>query len=143
MITVPHGATRQLARGPSVSTIPVDAPGDGVDTRLTTFRYDDGRYDRFEREFYGYGTVVTEDRDAGNGDALYRSLISEYRTDSYPTRGLLAKQTTADAAGRRYSDVINTYEPRDVATGAPADLASPTATVVIRPKSRCASCESW
>ncbi|MFE9747156.1 SpvB/TcaC N-terminal domain-containing protein [Saccharothrix saharensis] len=104
-------------------------PGDGVDTRLTTFRYDNGRYDRFEREFYGYGTVVTEDRDAGNGDALYRSLTSEYHTDSYPTRGLLAKQTTADAAGRKYSDVINTYQPRDVATGAPADLASPTATV--------------
>lgn len=104
-------------------------PGDGVDTRLTTFRYQDGRYDRFEREFYGYRTVVTEDRDTSAGDALYRSLTSEYRTDSYPTRGLLAKQTTTDAAGRTFTEVINTYSPRDVATGGPADLASPTATV--------------
>jgi RHS repeat-associated protein len=104
-------------------------PGDGVDTRLTTFRYEGGRYDRFEREFYGYGTVVTEDRDAGAGDALYRSLTSQYRTDSYPTRGLLTKQTTTDAAGRKFTDLTNTYSPRDVATGGPANLASPTATV--------------
>ncbi len=32
VITVPHGATRQFARAPSVVMIPVDAPGDGVDT---------------------------------------------------------------------------------------------------------------
>ncbi|ONI90753.1 sugar-binding protein [Saccharothrix sp. ALI-22-I] len=103
--------------------------GDGEDIRLATFRYDNGKYDRFEREFYGYGTVVSEDRDPGNGDALYRSLTNEYRTDSFYTRGLLAKQTTTDAVGRRFTDVVNTYQLRDVATGAPADAGSPTATV--------------
>ncbi|HVK22824.1 MAG TPA: SpvB/TcaC N-terminal domain-containing protein [Actinokineospora sp.] len=104
-------------------------PGDGQDTRLTTFRYDNGKYDRFEREFYGYGTVVSEDRDHGDGDALYRSQTSEYRTDSFYTRGLLAKQTSTDAAGRRFAEVANTYQLRDVATGAPANAASSTATV--------------
>ncbi len=104
-------------------------PGDGQDTRLTTFDYDGGRYDRFEREFYGYGRVVAEERDPGAADAVYRSLTSEYRTDGYYTRGLPARTATADAAGRRFTETIHTYQLRDVATGGPADPASPTATV--------------
>ncbi|TDP98132.1 SpvB/TcaC N-terminal domain-containing protein [Labedaea rhizosphaerae] len=104
-------------------------PGDGQDTRLTTFRYDKGHYDRFEREFYGYGTVVTEERDPGHGDALYRSLTNTYHTDSYYTRGLLAKTSTTDAAGHLFADVVNTYQLRDVTTGGAANAASPTATV--------------
>ncbi|QFZ21108.1 SpvB/TcaC N-terminal domain-containing protein [Saccharothrix syringae] len=104
-------------------------PGDGQDTQLSTYRYENGRYDRLEREFYGFGKVVTEHRDAGAGDALYRSLTAEYRTDSYYAKGLPTRTLTADAAGRKFAEKVNTYQLRDVATGSAANPGSTTATV--------------
>ncbi|OQW91171.1 MAG: hypothetical protein BWK78_05340, partial [Thiotrichaceae bacterium IS1] len=38
-------------------------PGDGVDTQLSTYQYLDGFYNRLERDFYGFKTVVSEVRD--------------------------------------------------------------------------------
>lgn len=103
--------------------------GDGSDTRLTTFAYAGGRYDRFEREFYGYGKVVAQERNAGASNALYRSLTSEYRTDSFYAKGLPTRTATTDAAGHTFSETVTTYALRDVATGTTANAASPTATV--------------
>ncbi len=37
--------------------------GEGADTQVTTFQYANGRYDRAERDFYGYATVTEEHRD--------------------------------------------------------------------------------
>jgi RHS repeat-associated protein len=104
-------------------------PGDGQDTQLTTFQYQNGRYDRLEREFYGYGRVITEQRDPGAGDAVYRTVTTDYRTDSFYTRGLLARTLTADGAGHPFLETLNTYQLRDVASGAAADPVSTTATV--------------
>jgi hypothetical protein len=33
--------------------------GDGIDSLMTTFVYENGYYDRYEREFYGFGKVTT------------------------------------------------------------------------------------
>ncbi len=105
-------------------------PGDGVDVQMTTYAYAGGVYDRLEREFYGYGRVTEEQRDASQGGAVYRSMVHEYRTDSYYTRGLPARERTIDAAGRVFADTEHTYVLRDVSTGAePADAASTTATI--------------
>ncbi|MFC7615672.1 SpvB/TcaC N-terminal domain-containing protein [Actinokineospora soli] len=104
-------------------------PGDGQDVQLTTFKYSGGKHDRFEREFLGYAKVVSEQRDPGAGDAVYRSSTHEYRTDSVYTRGLMTRAVTADAAGRKFLETVNTYQLRDVATGGPANAASATATV--------------
>ncbi|MDM4719572.1 SpvB/TcaC N-terminal domain-containing protein [Micromonospora sp. WMMA1363] len=104
-------------------------PGDGVDTRLSTFRYEQGRYDRLEREFLGFGRVVTEDRDADAGDAVHRAVTNEYRNDGYYSRGLLTRTLTADGAGRPYRETVNTYRLHDTASGAEADPKSRTATV--------------
>jgi RHS repeat-associated protein len=103
--------------------------GDGADTRLTTYRYEHGRYDRLEREFFGFGRIVTEERDPGAGDAVYRAVTNEYRTDGYYTRGLLTRTLTADGAGRPFRETVNTYRLNDTATGAEANAASTTATV--------------
>ena len=103
--------------------------GDGQDTQLTTFRYDGGRYDRLEHEFLGFGTVVTETRDPGNHDALYRSSTQEYRTDGYYTRGLVSRELTTDAAGKPFLETLNTFQLVDVATGQPADPSSANATI--------------
>ncbi|MFG2999081.1 SpvB/TcaC N-terminal domain-containing protein [Streptomyces sp. NPDC048340] len=103
--------------------------GDGADTRLTTHRYEQGRYDRLEREFLGFGRVVTEDRDPGAGDAVRRTVTDEYRTDGYYGRGLLARTLTADGAGRPYRETVNTHRLHDTSSGAEADPKSLTATV--------------
>jgi RHS repeat-associated protein len=104
-------------------------PGDGQDRQVSTYTYENGKYDRFEREFLGFGTVTARQRDAGNGDAVYRTVTDEYRTDGYYTRGLLTRSLTTDGAGKRFLETVNTYQLRDVATGTPANGASATATV--------------
>ncbi|MFF9851012.1 SpvB/TcaC N-terminal domain-containing protein [Streptomyces litmocidini] len=103
--------------------------GDGADEQLTTYRYENGTYDRREREFRGFGKVVSEVRDPGAGDALYRSVTDEYRTDSVYTRGLLARTLVTDGAGRPFTETVNTYQLHDIATGAAADPADTTASV--------------
>ncbi|MFE2722757.1 SpvB/TcaC N-terminal domain-containing protein [Kitasatospora sp. NPDC059327] len=103
--------------------------GDGADTRLTTYRYEQGHYDRLEREFLGFGRVVTEDREPGAGDAVRRAVTNEYRTDGYYSRGLLTRTLTTDGAGRPYRETVNTYRLHDTSSGTEADPKSPTATV--------------
>ncbi|MFI9816522.1 SpvB/TcaC N-terminal domain-containing protein [Saccharothrix variisporea] len=104
-------------------------PGDGQDVQLSTYRYEGGKYDRLEREFLGYGKVVAEQRDAGAGDAVLRTLTNEYRTDTVYARGLVTRSVTADAAGRLFQETVNTYQLRDVNGGGTANPASTTATV--------------
>ncbi|MBP2324772.1 RHS repeat-associated protein [Kibdelosporangium banguiense] len=104
-------------------------PGDGQDVQLTTFRYENGRYDRLERQFLGYGRVLNEQRDPGAGDAVFRALANEYRNDNVYARGLVSRSFTTDAAGRLFKETVNTYALRDVSTGKPVDPRSTTATV--------------
>ncbi|MEU3062887.1 SpvB/TcaC N-terminal domain-containing protein [Streptomyces subrutilus] len=106
--------------------------GDGADDQLTTYRYENGTYDRLEREFRGFGTVVSEVRDPGAGDALYRSVSDEYRTDSVYTKGLLARTLISDGAGRPFTETVNSYQLQDIATGTTADPAGTTASVFPR-----------
>jgi len=103
--------------------------GDGQDTQLSTFRYQNGQYDRLERVFYGYGQVIGEQRDRGAGDALYRTVTNEYHTDSYYLIGQAIRTMTADAAGRPFLETVNAHQLRDVNTGATANPRSTTATV--------------
>ncbi|WDN56123.1 SpvB/TcaC N-terminal domain-containing protein [Streptomyces clavuligerus] len=103
--------------------------GDGADTHLTTFRYEKGGTDRAEREFLGFGRVVTEDRDTAADDAVRRTVTAEYRTDGYVSRGLLTRTLTEDGAGHPYRETLNTYRLLDTSTGKDADPQSRTATV--------------
>jgi len=104
--------------------------GDGADSQLTTYRYEGGFQNRLEREFYGYGRVSEEHRDADNADALLRSVVREYGNDSYYTRGLLKRVLLKDADGNPYVETEHTYLLRDVETGnEPADPSSTTATL--------------
>jgi RHS repeat-associated protein len=105
-------------------------PGDGQDVQLATYRYAGGVYDRLEREFHGYHTVVEERRDPGASDALYRSVTREYRNDSHYRQGLPTRELTADAAGHPFRETVNSYLLRDVLSPATsADPKSTTATI--------------
>ena len=88
--------------------------GDGVDNQVNTFSYAGGTYDRLEREFRGYRTVVSEQRNQ-NGN-VYRSTTVGYATDSHYTRGLVLDTRIRDGAGRLYTESINTYDPRTIGT---------------------------
>ncbi|HEY0734504.1 MAG TPA: SpvB/TcaC N-terminal domain-containing protein, partial [Herpetosiphonaceae bacterium] len=111
--------------------------GDGVDTQVTTYQYEQGHYDRLEREFYGYAKVTTEQRDAGNGAAVYRRVIREFRTDSYYTKGLLTRERmermegpTAHPVARPFTETEHTYRLLNVDTGNDlVNTQSTTATV--------------
>ncbi|HEX7888790.1 MAG TPA: SpvB/TcaC N-terminal domain-containing protein, partial [Ramlibacter sp.] len=92
--------------------------GDGVDTLLTTYDYQDGFYDRAEREFYGYSKVVETQRDVTQGESAYRRNTSEYLNRAYATKGLLARTVMEDAAGRAFTESKNQYDAVAVADGA-------------------------
>ena len=86
-----------------------DKVNDGFDAYTKTFVYEKGRYDRREREFYGYETVRTIDQ---NGDELYRTNVSKYYNNSYFLNGLLKEQYVIKGADEnaKFSRTINTYE---------------------------------
>lgn len=96
-------------------------PGDGVDSQTTAFEYAGGYSDRWEREFYGYATVVATLLDAAG--MPYRSVSRTYGTTGYYTRGLLLGEATADGAGRKQLETRQTWFLRDVETG--GELADP------------------
>ena len=103
---------------------------DGVDVQLTTFRYQDGYFNRQEREFYGYQTVIEEQRDSTQGDALYRRITREYYNDSYYRKGLMYKETTTDAQQRKFVESEPAYVLQDIdANTIVTDLNHLTATV--------------
>jgi RHS repeat-associated protein len=107
-----------------------DHPGDGQDVQLTTFRYSGGHYDRLEREFFGYHSVVEEQRDTGAGDAVLRGITREYLNDSYYTQGQVARQLVTDGAGHPFQESVNSYLLKDVLSpSTPADPKSTTATI--------------
>jgi RHS repeat-associated protein len=104
--------------------------GDGADVQTTTYSYSGGVYDRLEREFDGYASVVRHEVDPANHDAVLRSVTRQYRTDGHYTKGLVTREVTADGAGHPFVQTDNTYELRDVANpSVTADPRSTTATV--------------
>jgi RHS repeat-associated protein len=105
-------------------------PGNGPDNQVTTYKYENGVYNRFERDFYGFDRVTDEHRDTAANEVLYRSMVREFLNDSYYRKGLLKRETLVDAQGRPFTETENTYQLRDVGTAAaPADPASVAATL--------------
>src|SRR5262249_27026082 len=104
--------------------------GEGADRQMTTYTYSAPKYNRLEREFYGYGTVVERQLDTQNANALFRSIQRDYRNDSYYTKGMMARELTSDALTRPFLEVLHTYVLRDVDAGVePVDGTSTTATI--------------
>lgn len=104
--------------------------GDGVDTLVSTYRYEDGFYNRLERDFYGFKTLVEEHRDHSQGDSLYRYITRTFLNNSYYNKGLLIHEVMTDAAGHKYSETENNYFLRNLDTNSElANLDHLTATV--------------
>ncbi|MCI5190326.1 MAG: sugar-binding protein, partial [Candidatus Electrothrix sp. AS4_5] len=90
--------------------------GDGVDTLLTTYKYEDGFHHRQEREFFGYKTVTTEQRNATD-NSVYRSTVQTFLNRNYYEKGLLVSEIVLDGEGKKYLETLNSYQLRDVDSG--------------------------
>jgi RHS repeat-associated protein len=101
--------------------------GDGDDTAVTRWAYDESNvFDFRERDYFGFATVLEHHLD-GCGDT-YRTIERTYLNGNYYERGLAVAETLFDGAGRRYTATVNDYTLLDISTGAPADLGSPPST---------------
>ncbi len=117
-------------------TVEGEAPNDDT---LTRVRYEAGRYDRFERDFYGFERVIVEQVDTRgwNGSAdpsglpVYRRSELAFHNDLYARRGLLREKQLFGSGGELFGRTVNTYELRDAASNTPItdEAAVRTATV--------------
>lgn len=53
----------------------------------TAFEYKDGKRDRHEREFLGFGEVITKNLDTENGNSVYRQAVENYDVANYYIAG--------------------------------------------------------
>ncbi|WP_303813375.1 toxin TcdB middle/N-terminal domain-containing protein, partial [Apibacter mensalis] len=81
---------------------------DGANMR-TEYRYLEGKQDRHEREFLGFGKVEKININTENNNQVYRKTIEEYDVTNYYTSGNLLKTTITDAQGKKYAQTENKY----------------------------------
>lgn len=73
------------------------------------FEYNNGRRDRHEREFLGFGQVITKNIDTQNDMALYRQTIEEYDTGSIYSAGNLLHSYITKPTGNKLTEIENQY----------------------------------
>lgn len=77
----------------------------------TMFDYSDGQKDRHEREFLGFGKVVTKNIDTEKGDsAVYRQAVQLYDVSTYYAQGNELGTSVEDAEGKKYTETRNEYD---------------------------------
>lgn len=76
----------------------------------TAFEYKDGKRDRHEREFLGFGEVISKNLDTEKENALYRKSVQRYDVSGYYTQGNLVNASVEDAAGKVYTETRNEYD---------------------------------
>ncbi len=79
-------------------------------SNILRFSYENGKYDRREREFYGFETVISKQHaidENGSEEPCYRSTVSKYYNNSYYLNGLLKEQYIAkgEASGEVQNDI--------------------------------------
>lgn len=73
------------------------------------FEYNNGRRDRHEREFLGFGQVITKNIDTERNMSVYRQTVEEYDTCSIYTAGNLLRTYVTKPAGAKLTEVENGY----------------------------------
>ena len=108
-----------------------DKQNDGKDLYRKDFVYENGKYDRRERDFYGFETVKTIDYYYSD-DAIgnpYRTSVSKYHNNSYFLNGLLKESFVlkGNDENQKFSRTLNTYQVRQLSS---SDNNSMTNTVL-------------
>ena len=81
--------------------------GDGQDTIKTKFEYKNRYYDRYERDDYGYDTVIIYEYD---NNLKYRTKVQAYHNKDYMFNGLLKYDLVTDADNNKYIENVYTYQ---------------------------------
>ncbi len=76
---------------------------------MNSFEYANGRKDRHEREFLGFGKVTTNNLDTDNDNDIYRKVVQEFNTSNYYAQGNLLSSYVSDASDKLYSKETNEY----------------------------------
>ena len=77
----------------------------------TLFAYSNGQKDRHEREFLGFGKVITKNIDTEKGDSvIYRQAVQLYDVSTYYTQGQELSASVEDATGKKYTETKNVYD---------------------------------
>jgi RHS repeat-associated protein len=109
-----------------------DLINDGVDTYSKNFAYENGYYDRREREFYGYETVKTIDNILdGDGEVIgvYRTAVSAFYNTSYYLKGMAKSSYVmkGNDVNQLFSKTINNYVIKKLTSTGLIDLAASNA----------------
>ena len=105
---------------------------DGIDTYRKRYEYENGYYDRRERQFYGFETVKQIDYNVDvNGNpttTVYRTTVSKYHNTSYFLKGLLKESyiMKGSNAATLFSKTENKYIVRKLATDGTINLTDTT-----------------
>lgn len=91
--------------------------GDGADVQTQRISYQNGYYDRREREFYGFDTVVINQLDTQNNNSVYRTITQQYGNAHYYNKGLLLSERLSDGNGNPYTHTVHTYQLKDITSG--------------------------
>ncbi|MDR2948601.1 MAG: type IV secretion protein Rhs [Prevotella sp.] len=83
---------------------------DGANMK-TVFDYQDGKQERHEREFLGFGKVITRniDTEANEENKVYRQAIQQYDVANVYTAGNQIRSVVEDAQGNKFTESVNEY----------------------------------
>jgi RHS repeat-associated protein len=93
-------------------------PGDGQDTTYMKFAYGDGYYDRYERTFYGFDSVISMQYNNFSGSGTcYRSTIEKYHNRDFLYKGLKYYEAVVSGTDIKYIETVYTYNKKEITTG--------------------------
>lgn len=84
----------------------------------SAFEYSDGFRDRHERDFLGFGKVITKSLDTENSNEVYRMAVQEFAVDNYYASGNLIASYITDASGNKFTETVNEYDAYSVTANA-------------------------
>jgi RHS repeat-associated protein len=98
-------------------------PGDGFDSTVYRFAYENPIYNRFERSFYGYEEVISKQLSSGlYPNAPYRVSSEKFHNDDFIFKGLKYYESMEDSLGNLYMETYYTWNKIDSASG---DIIAP------------------
>ncbi|HEY6504550.1 MAG TPA: SpvB/TcaC N-terminal domain-containing protein [Chitinophagaceae bacterium] len=92
--------------------------GDGADQMLTSFEYEEGYFDRHEREFFGFKRIKTNEHDTRDSNSIYRTRVQLFANANFYEKGLILAEHLQDSSGKKFNETLYSYELKNVQTGA-------------------------
>nr|WP_244533936.1 RHS repeat-associated core domain-containing protein [Flavobacterium micromati] len=102
--------------------------GDGIDHSIAKFKYENGYYDRREREFYGFEKVIQQQINAAD-NTVFATTVQEFYNQDYFRKNLLKRSFTLDKNNKMRQESENEYSFVDVATQSSVSLTDLSSSV--------------